>query len=324
MDNDNTQTLMIFMAAGLLAVAAFVLVLGLLSVIVPEENPVHARLRALKSRDEIGGAKDRDLILETLIKLVEPISRSFYSNNYSHQIQIKALLTEAGKSDSDKAVWRFLAIQIATGLVIGIVLAGIAFLLSLTTMGFAQALIWGFVGLFGGVVVGRYIPPLGLKLEAGKRKTEIRYTLPDTLDLMVVCVEAGLGLDSTIQRVGEETKRMAPDISLEFQRVTKELNAGISRSEAFSNLGTRAGVDELNSLCNMIVQADKLGTSIAEALRIYADDVRTRRRQAAEELASKASIKMTFPLVLFIFPPLFIVLMGPMVITAMGTFFGGK
>ncbi len=322
MGDDGSQTLMIFLAAGLLAVAAFVLVFGLLSVMVPEENPVRDRLKALKSGDELGVAKERDMVLETLVQLSEPISRSFYAKNYSYQGQVKTWLTEAGKTDSDKAVWRFLAIQIATGLVIGIVLAGIAFMLTITTMGLVQGFIWAFTALFAGVVVGRYIPPIGLRLEAGKRKTEIRFTLSDTLDLMVVCVEAGLGLDATIQRVGEETRKMAPEISHELRRVTKELNAGITRTEAFGNLGIRSGVDELKSLCNMIVQSDKLGTSIADGLRIYADDVRTRRRQAAEELASKASIKMTFPLVLFIFPPMFIILMGPMVITTMATFFG--
>ncbi len=320
--DDNSQLLIILGAAGLLAIAAFALVLGLLSVIVPEENPVRDRLKALKSGEETGTTQERDMVLETLIQLSEPISRTFYSKNYSYQGQIKSLLTGAGKSDSDAAVWRFLAIQIATGLVIGVILAGISFMLALTSLGFGPAVMWGLMALLGGVIVGRYIPPIGLQLEAGKRKNEIRFTLSDTLDLMVVCVEAGLGLDATIQRVGEETRRMAPEVSQEFRRVTRELNAGITRSEAFGNLGTRSGVDELKSLCNMIVQADKLGTSVADALRIYADDVRTRRRQAAEELASKASIKMTFPLVLFIFPPLFIILMGPMVITTMSTFFG--
>jgi tight adherence protein C len=138
---------------------------------------------------------------------------------------------------------------------------------------------------------------------------------------MVVCVEAGLGLDATIQRVAEETERIAPEISHEFKRLNKELNAGISRAEAFQNLGQRAGVDELRSLCAMVIQSDKMGTSVADTLRVFADDLRVKRRQKAEELAAKASIKMTFPLVFFVFPPLFIVLMGPIVIQASQQFF---
>jgi tight adherence protein C len=137
---------------------------------------------------------------------------------------------------------------------------------------------------------------------------------------MVVCVEAGLSLDATIQRVADETERIAPELSYELKRLNKELSAGIPRTEALQALGQRVGVDELRSLCGMIVQADKMGTSIADTLRIYADDLRTRRRQRAEELAAKAGIKMTFPLVLFIFPPLFIILMGPIVINAVQSF----
>ncbi len=319
---DNV-TMLIVAGAGVLTLAAFALVYGLMALTVPEEDPVRDRLRALKAGEQIDKKKDQQMIFETLVKLVEPMTQKLYSKNITYQGQMKTLLTEAGRADNDAAVWRFLAVQLATGLVIGVFGFVALFMLLAKGIGVSPALFMGLMALFGGILIGRYIPVLNLRLVAAKRKAEIRYTLPDTLDLMVVCVEAGLGLDSTIQRVGDEAERMAPDIAHELKRVTKELNAGISRSEAFANLGARAGVDELRSLCNMIVQSDKLGTSIAEALRIYADDVRVRRRQKAEELAAKASIKMTFPLVLFVFPPLFIVLMGPMVIQALGTFFGG-
>jgi tight adherence protein C len=164
------------------------------------------------------------------------------------------------------------------------------------------------------------MPQFMLKNKAQKRKVEIRYTMPDALDLMVVCVEAGLSLDATIHRVADEMDGMAPEIAHEFKRLNKELSAGIARLEAFQNMGVRSGVDELRSLCAMIVQSDKMGTSVADTLRVYADDLRTKRRQKAEELAAKASIKMTFPLVLFIFPPLFIILMGPVVIKTLQSF----
>lgn len=316
-------TPLVLVGVGVLTLAVFALVYGLMALMAPEETPVRDRLMALKTGTQVEKKKDQQMIFETLVKLVEPVTQKLYSKNITYQGEMKTLLTEAGRQDSDAAVWRFLAVQLATGMIIGIFGCAAVFVLGAKSLGVSTAMFFSLCALFGGILIGRYIPVVNMRMIAGKRKAEIRYNLPDTLDLMVVCVEAGLGLDSTIQRVGEEAERMAPDIAHEFKRVTKELNAGISRTEAFANLGARAGVDELRSLCNMIVQSDKLGTSIAEALRIYADDVRVRRRQKAEELASKASIKMTFPLVLFVFPPLFIVLMGPMVIQALGTFFGG-
>jgi tight adherence protein C len=225
------------------------------------------------------------------------------------------LLTEAGLPESEEHVAQFLAKRVATGLVIGSLLFVAALVLMPGLLSLAL------FGLLGGFMIGSLIPQFGLKAQATRRKTELRYTMPDTLDLMVVCVEAGLGLDATIQKVAEETERMAPEISHEFKRLNKELSAGISRIEAFQNLGHRAGVDELRSLCAMIIQADKMGTSVSDTLRVFADDLRTKRRQKAEELASKASIKMTFPLVFFIFPPLFIILMGPMIIQTINHFF---
>ena len=115
---------------------------------------------------------------------------------------------------------------------------------------------------------------------------------------------------------------MAPELAQEFKRLTRELNAGISRTEAFQALGSRSGVEELKSLCALIIQTDKLGTSIGDTLRIYADDMRTKRRQRAEELASKASVKMTLPLVFFIFPSIFVVTVGPGAINIMENLLG--
>ena len=143
------------------------------------------------------------------------------------------------------------------------------------------------------------------------------------LNRMPYFLGADVGSTKTHVLVADETGRLAPEISHEFKRLNRELNAGIPRVEAFQNLGDRAGVDSMKSLCALIIQSDKLGTSIADVLRIYADDLRVKRRQRAEELASKASIKMTFVLVFFVFPSMFIVLLGPMVITVYKTFFEG-
>lgn len=310
--------LLLIVGGVLLVVAIFAVLAVVISMMNYEESPVHDRLRMFKEKGTFEGAKKKvgafDDLQEALITFSAPVSQKLYGQNVKYQGQVKNMLTEAGMVDTEEQVWRFMAQRAATG----IVLASVGFVITFVVT-FGMVTYCAFA-LLGGFMGGSMIPQFLLKQKAVKRKTEIRYTMPDTLDLMVVCVEAGLGLDSTIQRVADETERMAPEISHEFKRLNKELNAGISRIDAFQNMGSRAGVDELRSLCAMIVQADKMGTSVADTLRVYADDLRTKRRQRAEELASKASIKMTFPLVLFIFPPLFIILMGPIVISTLKSF----
>ncbi len=301
-----------------LSVAIFAVFAVIISMRNYKDTPIKDRLRMLKERDAYqrrGNSGAFDELTETLLTFSKPIANLFYGQNLKLQKQIKQLLTEAGLPDTEARVADFLVKRAATGLVIGVVGMFLVFVISRGTI--APAVF----ALLGGFFVGSLLPQLQLGGKAKKRKTEIRFKMPDTLDLMVVCVEAGLGLDATFQRVAEETERMAPEIAYELKRLNKELSAGISRIEAFSALGSRAGVDELRSLCSMIIQADKMGVSISDTLRVYADDLRVKRRQKAEELASKASIKMTFPLVLFIFPPLFIILIGPVVINALKSFY---
>jgi tight adherence protein C len=311
--------IMLLVGGGLLlALALFGVLAVIISIINYQETPVRDRLMMFKEKGAYEGGRQKpgafDDLKEALMTLAGPLAKRLYGENVKYQKQIKGMLNEAGLTDNEEQIGRFMAQRAA----VGIVGSAVGFAIMSVLMG--DVVTGGALGLLGGFVGGSMVPQFQLKNQAVKRKVEIRYTLPDTLDLIVVCVEAGLGLDSTIQRVADETERMAPEISHELKRLNKELNAGISRTEAFQNMGQRAGVDELRSLCAMIVQADKMGTSVADTLRVYADDLRTKRKQKAEELASKASIKMTFPLVLFIFPPLFIVLMGPIVIKTIESF----
>jgi tight adherence protein C len=307
------QVIMLVVLGLLLILAIFAVLAVVISMVNYQENPVRDRLNMFKENGifektnrKVGAFDD---LTESLMILSGPIGQKLYG---SSQKQIKTLLTEAGEPDTDDHVGRFMAKRAAVGLVCAAVLLVVALLV---IPAFTA------VGALGGFVIGSMIPRFNLLNKAKSRKNEIRFNLPDTLDLMVVCVEAGLALDATIQRVADESERMAPEISMEFKRLNKELNAGISRIEAFHSLGIRAGVDELRSLCAMIIQADKMGTSVADTLRIFSEDLRTRRRQQAEELASQASIKMILPLVFFIFPPLFMVLLGPMGINVYHQFF---
>lgn len=173
-----------------------------------------------------------------------------------------------------------------------------------------------------------YLPELALMWLTKRRKEQIFLGLPDALDLLVVCVEAGLGLDQAMRRVAEEMHKSYPVIAEEFGLCNLQLQMGRSRAEVLQELGLRSGVDDLRSLASILIQADKFGSSIAQALRVQSDSMRTRRRQIAEEKAAKTAVKLIFPLVMFIFPGIFVVLVGPAAITIVREMFpamsGGK
>jgi tight adherence protein C len=162
---------------------------------------------------------------------------------------------------------------------------------------------------------GFYLPDIWLRQKTDKRKEKVLNALPDALDLLVICVEAGMGLDSAIYRVAQETKLNHPELSDEFQLINLEMRAGKQRKDALKNLALRTNLEEINSLVTLLIQTDKFGTSMADALRVYADSFRTQRYQRAEEKAAKLPVTLLFPLVVFIFPALFVVLLGPAAIS---------
>ena len=162
---------------------------------------------------------------------------------------------------------------------------------------------------------GFYLPDIWLRQKTDKRKEKVLNALPDALDLLVICVEAGMGLDSSIYRVAQETKLNHPELSDEFQLINLEMRAGKQRKDALKNLALRTSLEEINSLVTLLIQTDQFGTSLADALRVYADSFRTQRYQRAEEKAAKLPVTLIFPLVLFIFPALFVVLLGPAAIS---------
>jgi tight adherence protein C len=195
----------------------------------------------------------------------------------------------------------FLAVGLVAGYLIGLASDKMFMMLSLG----------GLIGFLG--------PRMWLKLRTRGNQRELTCGLPDALDLMVVCVEAGLTVDAAMQRVGQELGLAHPAVAREFGIAHMETRVGLTRSDALKNLGTRTGNASLQSLAAMLVQADRFGTSIAQALRVFADTLRTNRQHAAEEMAAKASVKISFPLVLFIFPSTFIVLCGPVIIELMNS-----
>jgi tight adherence protein C len=162
--------------------------------------------------------------------------------------------------------------------------------------------------------VGYVVPTIALARRARARQHRLRLSLPDALDLLVVSVEAGLGLDQALQRVSEELAFAHPDLCDELRLINLELRAGTSRADALHNLARRTQLDDLSSLVTMLVQTDKFGTSVAQSLRVHSDTLRTKRRQRAEEAAAKTGAKMVFPLVICIFPAIWVVTLGPAVI----------
>ncbi|MFV0421274.1 type II secretion system F family protein [Oleidesulfovibrio sp.] len=169
-------------------------------------------------------------------------------------------------------------------------------------------------------VLGLYLPNMWLSSKVKSRRQEMENALPDALDLLVVCVEAGMGLDQAIGRVSKELAFSSPALAQELGIVVAELRAGKTRSESLKNLAHRAALEDLNSLVTLIIQADAFGTSVAHTLRVYSDTMRTARFQRAEEIAAKMPVKLLFPLVFCILPALFVAIMGPAGIRLMQVF----
>ena len=244
----------------------------------------------------------------TLQSIGQAAAQPFMPKNREKHSNLRKRLGAAGiySPNAVRAIAGFKVILLVVGAIIGYFL-GVP--LGIGSLG----------GLAVGGIVGYVAPMIWLNQQIKKNQQALAYGLADGLDLMVVCVEAGLTVDAAMQRVGQELMIAHPAISRELAITYMETRVGLSRQDALRNLGNRTCSPPLQSLAAMLAQADRFGTSIAGALRVHADTLRTARQHAAEEMAAKASVKMSFPLVLFIFPATFIVLAGPTVISLMNS-----
>jgi tight adherence protein C len=172
------------------------------------------------------------------------------------------------------------------------------------------------------LVGGFLLPDMWLSRRVRRRQTILRKALPDALDLLVVCIEAGLGLDQAFMRVSQELRITHPELCGELDLVNAQIRVGRTRIESMRELASRTGVDDIKALVAMLIQTDRFGTSVSQSLRVHADDMRMKRRQRAEEAAAKTPVKMVPPLVFFIFPALFVVILGPAIITIFRQFIG--
>jgi tight adherence protein C len=279
---------------------------AVMNLMAPKGSRASERLEELRdpSRRNRDAAGDGKKGVGAMLKKAAPkLSKALEPKTELEQNKLKVRLANAGYSNPT-APQLFLAVKVA-GLLLGLMLGGgVGFSAMGMTLNGVYALI-----VSGGL--GFYLPEIALTLMIKGRRERIFLGLPDTLDLLVVCVEAGLGLDAGMRRVAEELGDTHPDVCKEFNMANMQLQMGRPRREVLHDLGVRSGVDDMKALVAILIQADKFGSSIAQALRVQSDSMRTKRRQLAEERAQQTAVKLIFPLVLFIFPGIFVVLVGP-------------
>jgi tight adherence protein C len=277
--------------------------------------------RRRTDRDSTRGVTKRPDGMTRLLEKASPrLSKHLQPKSEADVGKLRAKLNYAGfRSETAPSI--FLGFK-AICLVLGFLGGGGSMLF---TKGATTEALMYTVGIGG---IAFYLPDIVLWFLKKSRQDNIFFGLPDALDLMVVCVEAGLGLDQAMRKVSEEMKKTYVVIAEEFGLCNLQLQMGRARNEVLHELGARTGVDDLKALSAILIQADKFGSSVAQALRVQSDSMRTRRRQMAEEKAAKTAVKLIFPLVIFIFPAIFIVLVGPAAITMINEMFpamsGGK
>jgi len=263
----------------------------------------HLDPQARRRREEAVGGKKKNEAMAILEASAPAFAKPLSPKSEKDMGKLKMKLAHAGFR-GEGAVQIFLGLKFVM-LMIGVVIGGGT---TIGLMGLSKTSIFRVVMIAG---VMFYLPSIIVWWIARKRKESIFLGLPDALDLMVVCVEAGLGLDQAMRKVAEEMKKSYRNIADEFNLANLQLQMGRAKHQVLQELGSRSGVDALKSLASILIQADKFGSSVAQALRVQSDSMRTRRKQIAEEKAAKTAVKLIFPLVLFIFPGIFVVLVGP-------------
>jgi len=272
----------------------------------PDDEAIRRRMAGRRAQSTVGDLRRqaKESVAKRVDDKITPIAvRQATKNDAEQMSKLRMKLSAAGYRD-ESAATTFLASKTIVAVFLGAIAATYVWANGTT---FQNAV--GVTMIAAGV--GFLAPNLWLTSAMSKRAEKIRHGLPDTLDMLVISVESGLGLDAAFQRVGDEMRNVHPTLAEELQIVTLESQMGIPRSEALSNLSTRTGLDEVRSLVAIINQAERFGTSIARALRNQSDALRVKRRQAAEERAQKTTVKLMAPLILFIFPAILVVLAGP-------------
>ena len=304
----------------IIAISTFIcfslVLMGIYWMLARPQSAATERLKRLGEKNPVAASvslsPDRDRPMTDLAeRLASPLNRLVpASAAEAHKLQ-KQLMHAGLRGPSAPIIFR--AIQLVS--MIGFPLA-VALICAALSRPVQSAMLW----ILFAFVIGFFLPRYFLGRLIRSRQQLIRWGLADALDLMVVSVEAGLGLNAAMMKVSSELKDVHPDVSDEFEIANLEIRVGRERDEALRNLAERTGVDDLKSLVAMLIQTDRFGTSIAKALRVFSDSLRTKRRQRAEQAAQKAAVKLLFPLACFLFPTLFIAILGPAALNLMDVF----
>lgn len=303
----------------IIAISIFVCVsLGMLGVywlLYKPQSAATERLRRLGGSDGIAIPNPQGAVIpddspatDLAQRLANPLNK-ILPPSASEARKTQKLLMQAGyRSNEAPIIYRGIHV---------ISMVGLPALSAVVNTYFANAFSTVVIGMMISFVMGFFLPPFFLKRTIKNRQRDLRWGLADALDLMVVSVEAGLGLNAAMMKVASELKDVHMAVAAEFELANLEIRVGRDRDEALRNLAERTGVDDLRSLVAMLIQTDKFGTSIAKGLRVFSDSLRTKRRQRAEQEAQKAAVKLLFPLACFLFPTLFIAILGPAALNLM-------
>jgi len=304
----------------LIALSTFVCIslvaMGLYWLIVRPQSAATERLKKLNegtsgaSPASFSITEDQGAAADLAERLASPLSRLLPPSASEARKLQKHLMHAGFRSPSAPIIYR--ALQLTS---MAVFPGGVAI-----GMAIAQKPVgWATFCILGAFILGFVLPRFILGKLIVRRQRLIRWGLADALDLMVISIEAGLGLNAAMMKVASELVEVHPDVSEEFEMANLEIRVGRERDEALRNLAERTGVDDLRSLVAMLIQTDKFGTSIAKAIRAFSDSLRTKRRQRAEQAAQKAAVKLLIPLALFLFPTLFIAILGPALINLLDT-----
>jgi len=295
----STQYALFVLATG---ATVFLFALGISFLLLAAMDPVQRRLNAMAAKSASLGER-----AQRLLKFLEPVNRFLLPTKGSERGKIEQRLMYAGLRSAN-ALPLFYAIK--TGLALIFLLAVVTWSAWLPQWSATQLVFLAMFAAFVGLMLPNYV----LDHWVERRKKRLRDGFPDALDLLVVCVEAGLGLTAAIQRVAEELKISHPELGAEFAQVTAEMRAGVERETSLKALSYRTGLEDIRGLVSLLIQTLKFGTSSGETLRVYAEEFRDKRMQRAEELAAKIGTKLIFPLVFCLFPSFFIVAIGPAIV----------
>jgi tight adherence protein C len=300
-----TQTGVVLMAGA----AAAVLALGITFIVMGVADPVRRRMSHFRGSENLSEGR-KVFNIDTLLG---PVTQYVLPSEELERSRVIAKLTYAGYR-APNALQVFYAIKAVLAILFpAITLAALQFTPSVDTQ---MMLLYA----VGAAAVGLIGPSYVLDKLVARRLKQLRDGFPDALDLLVVCVESGLGLNQALQRVSDELGVSHTELALELAVVNAEIRAGVDRTAALKNLADRSGLDDIKGLVSLLIQALKFGTGIADSLRIYAEEFRDKRMQRAEEQAAKIGTKMIFPLILFMFPGFFVVAVGPAVIGLIAVF----